>query len=203
MSVLSQPAPVRTPNVLVLAIDVAAPYRAAIGMRRAADRPLTGRDEQLLRMAASTMSTWLAAVVDRLPTERQRRSANGQRSFDQILKRRIDEATVRGEQIAVIVISLGPELDRPDIAHECVGQIRRQLRPADMAGRLSSGHIGVVLQDTAPEDARFVVERLRRLFTGDGAIASSRTTIGLARLPGHGAERFPDDSFRPQLDITS
>jgi hypothetical protein len=202
MSVLSRPSPARTPSLLVLPVEVAPPYQAAIGMRRSSERPLAGRDEQLLRMAASTMGTWLSAVVDRLPTERQRRTANRQRSFDQILKRRIDDAMVRGEQISIIVIALGPEHDKPEVAHECVGQIRRQLRPADMAGRLSSGQIGVVLQDTPPEDARFVVERLRRLLTADGVIGSSRTTVALARLPGVNVDRFPgDDTMAPNLDL--
>jgi hypothetical protein len=41
-----------------------------------------------------------------------------------------------------------------------------------MAGTLSSGHIGVVLPDTAPEGAGVVAERLRQLLTGNLGFAS-------------------------------
>jgi hypothetical protein len=186
MSVLSSPRPARSPNFLMLPVDVAGPYRAAIGVRRPDERPLSGRDEQLLRLAASTMGTWLSGVIDRLSTESERRS--GLRSFDRILKRRVDEAVGRGEKISVIVITLGPAMARAEAAHDCVARIRGQLRPADMAGRLSSGHIGVVLPDTRSAEAHVVIERLRHLLAPDADDGATIPLIGLAPLPGNGSE---------------
>lgn len=184
MSVLSAPTPMRTANMLILPLDVAAPYQAALGIRRAnEERPLSGRDEQLLRLAASTLGTWLNAAADRLGNNTERRGRL--RSFDQVLKRRLDDALKRGEQISVIVITFGPGLARTEIAHEFVGRIRQHLRPADMAGRLSSGEIGVVLPDTSSEGARFVIERLRHLLAFDTDPGEIRASIGLARLPNN------------------
>ena len=182
MSVLGSPMPTRTPTVLILPIDVAPPYRAAIGIRRpSVERPLSGRDEQLLRLAASTLGTWLNAAVDRLGTGKERRGSR--HSFDHVLKRRIDEAALRGDQISVIVITLGADLARTDITHDCVAHIRRQLRPGDMAGRLSSGEIGIALPDTSSDAARFVVERLRRLLASELSTGPKGASIDLARLP--------------------
>ena len=198
MSVLARPEPARTPSVLILPLEIGGPYRAAIGLRRAAERPLTGRDEQLLRLAASTLTTWLNAVIDRLTSEHERRS--NLRTFDKVLKRRVEEAVGRGEQISVIVISLGADVSRTDFAHDCVGRIRQQLRPADMAGRLSSGHIGVVLPDTPTRDAHVVIERLRQLLVSPNGNGAPQPSIGLAKLPVNGSDPLsPEESSRPDL----
>jgi GGDEF domain-containing protein len=67
----------------------------------------------------------------------------------------------------VLVVFLGPDPPEHHVTHACVVQIRGQLRPDDMAGTLSSGHIGVVLPDTPADGAGVVAERLRRLVTTD------------------------------------
>ncbi len=180
VSVLSRSDPTRTPSTLVLPVQVVEPYQAIMGIRRSDERPLTGRDEQLLRLAATTMGTWLNAVTGRLAAEQERRS--GLRSFDHVLKQRIDDAGTRGAQISLIVISLGADAAAAQIVHECVAQIRRQLRPADMAGRVASGRIGVLLPDTPPEHARIVVERLRQLLASPAGPGPINATIDLPTL---------------------
>ncbi len=190
MSVLARPVPTRAPGVLVIPVDIAGPHHATIGVRRLDDRLLTGRDEQLLRLAASTLSTWLSGAIDRLSTENERREHP--HPFDQVLKRHIDDAMVHGQDISVIVVSLGPDLPRADVVHDYVARIRRELRPADMAGRLSSGLIGVFLPGTTAGHARVVIERLRHILDADPN-SGMRASIALARLPGTDLERLPPE----------
>jgi hypothetical protein len=198
VSVLSRQEPVRTPSMLIVPLSVVEPYQAVMGIRRADDRLLTGRDEQLLRLAASTMGTWVTGAAGRLTAERERRS--GPRSFDQILKQRIEAATARGEQISLIVISLGSEAASLDIVHECVAQVRRRIRPADMAGRVASGRIGVLLPETPPDDARAVVERLRQTLESS-PLGAFKATFSLSKLATAIDDFAPEDPPPPHVDL--
>jgi hypothetical protein len=163
------PAPERSPGVLAVPIDVPVPFVATIGVRRQLDQPLTGRDEHLLHSAASTLGAWLGMVMPKLHARSDRRAA-GPRSFDQVVEQQAREARDHHRDVSVIVVLFGPRPPELHVTHSCVVQIRGQLRPADMAGRLSSGHIGIVLPDTPHEGAAVVAERLRQLLKSDAGL---------------------------------
>jgi PleD family two-component response regulator len=62
-----------------------------------------------------------------------------------------------------------------------VGEIRRRLRPFDVAGTLTTGEIGILLQDASLEGAKTVVNRIRRALEDDAALAVlSGAPIGIA-----------------------
>ena len=155
---------------LVLPVDVAPPYSAAVSIERIG-RPLARRDERLLQSAAFTLSAWLRAVSNRLAGAPERRKVS--RSFEQIIEQHIAGAAARSEDVAVIVLSFGAEPRGAETTLAWIGNIRRLLRPEDLVGRLSSGDIGVLLPDTPLQGAEVVLGRIRNLVEspqGDGLL---------------------------------
>jgi hypothetical protein len=151
--------PARKSRLLMLPVDVPPPLVASIGVRRASETPLAGREERLLQSAASTLSAWLHMIAPKLATRSERRS--GIRSFDQLLQQKTRDARETDKVMSVMIVVLAPDPPAHDVRRACVTQIRGQLRPEDIAGELSSGHIGVLLPDTPPEGASVVAERLK------------------------------------------
>jgi GGDEF domain-containing protein len=163
---------------LVLPVDVAPPYAAAVGIERTG-RPLTRRDERLLHSAAFTLSAWLRAVSNRLAGAPERRRVS--RSFEQIIEQHIAGAVAQSEDAAVIVLSFGAEPRGSETTLSWIGTIRRLLRPADLAGRLSSGDIGVLLPDTSHEGADVVLARLKAVVESpEGAALWPHASFGMA-----------------------
>jgi GGDEF domain-containing protein len=163
---------------LVLPVDVAPPYTAAVSVERLG-RALTRRDERLLHSAALTLSAWLRAVSNRLAGAPERRRVS--RSFEQIIEQHIASAAAQSEDVAVIVLSFGAEPRGAETTLAWIGNIRRLLRPADVAGRLSSGDIGVLLPDTSDAGAAVVLARLRGLIESpDGHALWPYASFGMA-----------------------
>jgi GGDEF domain-containing protein len=158
----SLPVPTRTSEALTYPLDLPAPYRAVIGATRLGCRPLTRRDELLVLSTASTLGAWLPGAASRLPLEADRRT--GRRSFDQIIEQHVKISMASGEPVSIIIISLGADAARFDAAAQaCVAHVRSLLRPNDMAGRLSSGHICVILPGTPEDGAAVVAGRVHQL----------------------------------------
>ena len=158
----SLPVPTRTSRALVLPINLPEPYRAVIGATSESARPLTRRDELMVQSTASTLGAWLPGAASRMPIEADRRT--GRRSFDQIIEQHAKMVMASGQPVSIIIISLGPDTAHFDTAAQaCVAHVRSLLRPNDMAGRLSSGHICVILPDTHEDGASVVAERVHRL----------------------------------------
>jgi hypothetical protein len=177
-------APMRSPSVLTIPVDVPAQFISAIGVRRTSDRPLAGREERLLQSAASTLGAWLGMVAPRLSTRNERRT--GPRSFDQLVEQAAREAQAQEKDFSLVFVLLCPDAPDQHITRACVAQIRGQLRPSDMAGRLSSGYIGVVLPDTPPDGATVVAERLRQLVKGDLGFGEFPQASVLSATPSAG-----------------
>jgi len=162
----SLPVPSRTSRVLTLPLDLPEPYRAVIGVTRASAPPLTRRDELLVQSTASTFGAWLPGAASRLPIEADRRT--GRRSFDQIIEQHAKMVMASGQPVSIIMISLGPDSAHLDTAAQaCVAHVRSLLRPNDMAGRLASGHICVILPDTPEDGASVVAERVHELIVSN------------------------------------
>ena len=183
--VLTLPAPVTQPDRLILPVEMAPPYTAAIGICRSHEQPFTPREEKLLQAAAATLSAWLIAVARRIPTASDRRTAA--RSFDQIVEQHASDAGVRRNDISLIVVSPSRSAQRPDAMHEWTGQMRRRLRATDLAGQLTSGSVGILLLDTPVERALVVAQRVKESIGSlQEAGAPAAISIGLAgRSAGH------------------
>jgi hypothetical protein len=162
----SMPVPTRMSHALTLPIDVPPPYRAVLAATRDVRPPLTRRDELLVQSTASTLGAWLPGAAPRLPIEADRRT--GRRSFDQIIEQHAKMAMSSGQPVSIIIISLGADAAHRDAAAQaCVAHVRSLLRPNDMAGRLSSGHICVILPDTPEDGASVVAERVHKLIVSN------------------------------------
>jgi hypothetical protein len=168
--------PAESPTWLALPVKVALPYRAAIGIRRGADHPLTRADEKLLQSAGLTLAFWLNGVVDRFPSGAERRNP---KSFEQLIDRQVVETLARAEHVSLIVISLGPQPSHAQLAKRWVATIRALLRPGDLTGWLGSGDIGILLPGATADNARAVIERIRSVLVSDTSVAV-KATFGLA-----------------------
>jgi hypothetical protein len=189
--VLTLPAPITQPDRLILPVEVAPPYTAAIGMCRSREHPFTPREEKLLQAAAATLSAWLIAVARRIPTASDRRI--GTRSFDQIVEQHASDAAVRQNDISLIVVSPSRSAPRPDAMHEWTGQMRRRLRATDLAGQLTSGSVGILLLDTPMERALVVAQRVREsIGSSQGLGTPMAISIGVA---GRSAGSMPTQSL--------
>lgn len=138
-----------------------APFKAVFEMRAAPGRGFTRREAKLFDTAVANFATWLTSATRRLGDEGERRGTA--RSFDQILDRYAREAHASNDPASLILIS-------PDVAtathqetHAWIKRLRPQLRPTDLAGRLTSGEVGILLLQTQHADAHIVARRLARL----------------------------------------
>ncbi len=181
----SLPVPTRTGRALTLSIELPDPYRAVIGVVREGSTPLTRRDDVLVQSTAATLGTWLKAAASRLPIELERRTER--RSFDQVIEQQADMVMAGGQPVSIIIISLGPNATHLNAAAQaCVAHVRGLLRPNDMAGRLASGHIGVVLPDTPEDGAGVVAERVLELMSSHADFGSfpHASLASASRSPG-------------------
>jgi hypothetical protein len=166
---------------LVLPVKVTLPYRAAIGVRRGGDHPLTHADEKLLQSAGLTLAFWLNGVVDGMPGVVERRNP---KSFEQLIDQQTAAALARGQHVSLVMISLGPHPAMASLAKAWISTIRALLRPGDLTGSLGTGDIGILLPATTAESARIVVERVRSVLVSDTGIAVNATFCLASRAPG-------------------
>jgi hypothetical protein len=159
-SILNVPAPMATPRLLILPVAVPRPFAAVIGARKTGAGAFSGRDEKLFETTATILSKWLASVIQRLSVAGDRRLA--QRTFDQVVAQYESDAATP-DDLSLIVISIGSALASPRLARDWINELRGQLRPTDLVGRLLSGELGILLLHTAEGGAQVVVQRLNGL----------------------------------------
>ncbi len=164
---------------LTAPITAPPPFRAALAMRAADGHAFTRRDVRLLQTAAGNFSTWLTSTTRRLAGDGERRGTS--RSFDQILDRYAREAHASNDPASLILISPDTTTPSQDVAHAWIKRLRTQLRPTDLAGRLSSGEVAILLLQTPHAGAHIVARRLVRMLTAfNGAVKSEALRIGVA-----------------------
>jgi hypothetical protein len=156
--------PVTRHDCLIRAVSVAAPYIAAIGATRSAERPFSSGDEQLLDTAGSAMSAWLVTAVRGLAAIRDRRPG---RTFDDVIEQNGRDAEFHGPPLSLIVIGPATPWRDDETVQKWIGSLRKQLRATDLVGRLTSGEIGILLLDTVIDGAHIVAERARQMIAAD------------------------------------
>jgi len=164
---------------LAAAVSAPAPFRAALAMRALDGHVFTRRDVRLFETAVGNFATWLTSATRRLGADGERRGAA--RSFDQILDRYAREAHASNDPASLILIS--PDMSTPSLqlAHAWIKRLRTQLRPTDLAGRLSSGEVAILLLQTPHAGAHIVARRLTRtLALSSGSSKSDAVRIGVA-----------------------
>jgi len=106
---------------------------------------------------------WPAAAPQSEPSERR----SSHRPFHAWIERLASQTIEEGGHAAVIVISIPDEDARPEYIQAQIVKVRNELRPADFAGGLTGGEIGVLLRDTPADQAAAVSARLEKLLQWD------------------------------------
>ena len=153
-------------------------FSAHLVLRRPPACPFTPREQRLGDVGASILGPWLSAVLQggRLAADRRA----GARNLDQLIEDKAGRASTEGVDVSVVVFR-PPEESPVELRHALVGEIRRRLRPFDVAGTLTSGEIGILLQNASLEGAKTVVNRIRRALEEDATLAVlSGAPIGIA-----------------------
>lgn len=172
---------VAEPHTLRTHVNTSGPYTALLEMR-ANGRVFTRRDVRLFEAAAGNFGTWLPSAVRRIDTDPDRRVVA--RSFDQILDGYVRAAHASNDTASLVLLSSGDVPLSLQAAHTWIRTVRPQLRPTDLAGRLTSGEVGILLLETPPPGAQVVARRLARVFEARPHGAEPVVRIGVASQAG-------------------
>jgi hypothetical protein len=168
---------VAEPHLLRSHLSTSAPFDAVLEMR-AAGRVFTRRDVRLFEAAAANFGTWLPAATRRVVTESDRRVVA--RSFDDILDGYVRTAHASNEEASLVLLSGRDESPTLQAAQSWIRMLRPQLRPTDLAGRLTSGEVGILLLETAQGGAQVVARRLARVIDPGAHGAEPMVRVGVA-----------------------
>jgi len=145
-------------------------------------RVFTRRDVKLFEAAAANFGTWLPSAIRRIDADPDRRIVT--RSFDQILDGYVRAAHAANDIASLVLLSSGSEPLSLQAAHTWIRTVRPQLRPTDLAGRLTSGEVGILLLETPPPGAQVVARRLARVFETRPHGSEPAVRIGVASQLG-------------------
>jgi hypothetical protein len=168
-------------GTLSFALQVPPHYDATLGLYRQLPDRFTLRDQRLGDVAATMLSAWATSLIRSGSLDRDRRAHA--RSFDQVLDEQI--AVAEGD-LTLLLIRADAASSAPAMRQSWLGEIRRHLRPLDIAGMLTTGEIGVLLPHTSAAAARAVLDRLRARFeTVESLSPLAAVPVGVAmRRPG-------------------
>jgi hypothetical protein len=164
-------------RTLRAAVPVPAPFSAAIEMHAGAGQCFSARDLKLFEAAAASFAAWLPSALRRMAGGERRHVV---RSFDQIVDRYAREAHASNDAASLILISAGDRAVSLDTTHAWIKRVRPQLRPTDLAGRLASGELGILLLQTPQSGAQIVAKRLSRVLAMGTASEERALHIGVA-----------------------
>jgi hypothetical protein len=148
-----------------------------------AGHQVTPLERRVVNASADLLAPWARRVAREFKNAGERRA--DPRSFEQILDRMARQVVERGGPVTVIVFSFGQAVVRPGVTQTRIGPIREQVRGTDLVGRLGEGEIGMLLCDTAGNQAKLAVTRLRRILETTDEAWSRSVSVGFAsRDPG-------------------
>jgi hypothetical protein len=167
----------RAADVLRARIDAPAGRHVLIEMRPTPGGRFTQRDVKVFEAAVWTLSPWFSTSAGSLAVTSDRAAAA--QSFDEVVERCV-RARDHSRTAALILIMPG-HADAPhDLAYEWIRRLRSQLRPTDLAGRLTTGEVAVVAIETTPPGALVVARRIARLLNDPMDAVHKRVRVGLA-----------------------
>ena len=172
---------VAEPQTLRTHVNTSGPYTAILEMR-ATGRVFTRRDVRLFEAAAANFGTWLPSAIRRIDADPDRRVVA--RSFDQILDGYVRAAHAANDAASLVLLSSADAPLSLQAAHTWIRTVRPQLRPTDLAGRLTSGEVGILLLETPPPGAQVVARRLARVFETRPHGSEPAVRIGVASQVG-------------------
>jgi hypothetical protein len=172
---------VAEPQTLRTHVNTSGPYAAILEMG-ATGRVFTRRDVRLFEAAAANFGTWLPSAIRRIDADPDRRVVT--RSFDQILDGYVRAAHAANDAASLVLLSSADAPLSLQAAHNWIRTVRPQLRPTDLAGRLTSGEVGILLLETPPPGAQVVARRLARVFETRPHGSEPAVRIGVASRVG-------------------
>jgi len=168
---------VRRADVLRVRIDAPAGRHACVEMRPSSPGQFTRRDVSVFEAAAWTLSRWFSSAADELAAPREQPAMA--QSFDEVVDRCV-RARNRSDSIALILIIPATPDTPADLAYEWIRKLRSQLRPTDLAGRLTTGEIAIVAIETTPQGALVVARRIEQMLNDSIDAVQKRVRVGLA-----------------------
>jgi hypothetical protein len=179
---LSSRAPaVANGHTLRVHLTVPPPFNASIELRAVPGSYFTPRDLKLFESAAASFTAWMPSALRRVGAGERRGVV---RSFDQIVDRYAREAHAAQDDASLILISVGEKALSLDTTHSWIKRLRPQLRPTDLAGRLASGELGILLLQTPQSGAQVVARRLWRVLVAGAPPDRPPVRIGVASQLG-------------------
>jgi hypothetical protein len=167
----------RAPNVLRTRIDAPGGRHALLEMRSAVGHQFTRRDVKVFEAAAWTLSRWFSTAAGQLAATPENVAAA--QSFDEVVDRYL-RARERSWPPALILIMPGSADVPTDLAYEWIRRLRSELRPTDLAGRLTTGEVAVVAVETTAPGALAVAQRIARVLNESTDPVQKRVRVGLA-----------------------
>ena len=159
-------------------IDAPAPFTATLEMRARHDRAFTARDVKLFESIRDTFDMWLPAVLRQARAGSERRGRAS--SFDEVVDRYARDAYASGAIASFILIGGRDASVAPPMVQSWIRRLRPELRPTDLAGRLGSGEIGILLLQTPGDGAQVAARRLARLFNTTTTANEPAVRVGVA-----------------------
>jgi hypothetical protein len=147
-------------------------------MRASGDHVFTERDVKLFDSARETFDMWLPPALRQLRGGAERRGAAS--SFDEVLDRYARDAYASRDVASFILIGGGEVSVAPQTTQRWIRRLRPELRPTDLAGRLRSGEVGILLLQTPGDGALVVAQRLARLFKSTATAEEPPIRLGVA-----------------------
>ena len=166
----------RAPNVLRTRVDAPGGRQALLEMRAATRHNFTRRDVQVFEAAAWTLSRWFSTVAGQLAAASDVATVQ---SFDEVVERCV-RARDRSWTPALILIMPDSPDTPTDLAYEWIRRLRTELRPTDLAGRLTTGEVAVVAVETTPPGALAIAQRIARVLNEPIQAIQRRVRVGLA-----------------------
>ena len=157
-------------------------YAMALVAEWSPDHRVTQQENRVTEAIADLLEAWVRRLVRQSPRTADRRAAR--RGFDEVLERFARDAVQGGVPVTAVVITFGDAAFQPDVTQARVVRLREHLRGGDLVGRLAEGDVGVLLHDTAEQDAEAAIARLWHVLERDG-VPAGEMSIGMAsRRPG-------------------
>lgn len=158
------------------AIAAPAPFVAWLDLHAAAGRSFSPHEVRLFDAGVASFSAWLPSTIGSLAPGERRRVV---RSFEQVVDRYVREAHESRDVASFVLISTGADGVDHDATSSWIRSMRARLRPTDLAGRLATGELGILLLQTPSSGAQIVARRLSRMLPTP-ALSMGGVRIGVA-----------------------
>jgi len=168
-------------DLLRVRIGAAGGRHARLEMRATPPHQFTGRDLKVFEAVTWTVSRWFSTAAEDLVAPRAELATA--QSFDEVVERSMRARRRSGTAALILVMPATPDAPA-DVAYDWIRRLRSQLRPTDLAGRLTTGEVAVLTIETSAPGALIVARRIARVLNDPIDAPHKRVRVGLAAGTG-------------------